>query len=266
MKNILIIFLGTLLQISCSNGQPYYPEQKSEISDDLYSKCIKKLKKAYEEDNYYSIAFNVASLKGSYEVVAANLQKAFNTDSTFCNTIYDLQNTADEGFYQSLYRYDTILFKSLLTKCDQRKNQTTYADYKIANQLRNEEFQRQQPQIDSNKVNYPLIAELTRIRNDDQDLRIKLNGMNLKEEDRLKWQKSQDSLDSVNLEKIKSILQEYGYPKPEAVGYELSKVPFFVIHHQPSLEVRAKYRPILEENCDDALMVMFDKRTTSLYK
>lgn len=255
-----------LLQISCIDRQPYYPEQQPDMPDEIYSMCISKLKNAYEKESYYSIAFYVASLKGSHEVVAANLEKAFNTDSSFCNAIYDLQNTADEGFFQSLYRYDTLLFKSFLTKCDERKNQTTYADYKIAYQSRTEEIKRQQPQIDPNKVNYPLIAELTRIRSDDQDLRMKLNGMNLKEEDMLKWQKSQDSLDSVNLEKIKSILHEYGYPKPESVGYELSKVPFFVIHHQSSLEVRAKYRPILEENCDGALMVVFDKRTASLYK
>ncbi len=266
MNKILLILNVILFIVSCKDESHFLPEQSQEVSDEVYEMCIRNLKNAYATQDYYKIAFNIASLKGPRKIVEDNLNKAFLEDSTFCSLIYDIQNLADEGFFQSVYRYDTILFKQFLNKCNQRIGQETLADFKENYLSKSLELAEQQPQIDSALIDKDIIKKLEKIKEDDQVFRRKLSSLNVSDDNRKRWQRSQDSLDKLNLEKVLEIIKLKGYPKPESVGYEPSRVPFIVLHHQSSIEIRKKYRSLLNENCSEGEMVLYDKYTNMLLK
>jgi hypothetical protein len=48
--------------------------------------------------------------------------------------------------------------------------------------------------------------------------------------------------------KVDAILNEYGYPKKEMVGYDLASTVWLVLHHQSDIMVRDKYQRIIEAN------------------
>lgn len=262
MKYIYISFLFLLM--SCKKNKNYVPLQPQEMSDALYSTCVDKLKKACRNNDFYDIAFYIASLEGDRADVANNLEKAFEFDSNMCNEIFDIQNFANQGFFQSIYRYDTLLFKKYFTKCNSRENAPLFLDYmNEVNRSYNEKLA-SRPQIDSMLRDDELIIELTKIGENDQHYRKLVSGLNNSQSDMDNWYSEMVKLDSINLIKIDSILKLKEYPKPESVGYELSRVPFFVIHHQPLVPIRLKYRNYLEKNCNSGLMSMFDRRTKEL--
>ena len=265
MSNIIWVFCLYCFVLSCKNSQPYFPDQHPQVSDHIYEMCTNNLKKAYETKNNYLIAYNIACLKGDKDPVIKNLEMAFKKDSSFCEYIYHYQKIAEEGFFESFYRYDTLLFKSFFDKCDQRGVNKTFAAYMEKEQRDYDAMKQMQPQIDSALMDKKLIAELTLIEEDDQRFRKLLGAMNVSEENRKIWKNSMDSSDAVNLGKIEAILNTKGYPQPEVVGYDLSQVPYLVIHHQSSVEVRLKFRPLLAGNISEGLMMMYD-RYTNIFK
>ncbi len=266
MNNIIWVFCLCSFVLSCKNSQPYFPEQHPQVSDHIYEMCTNNLKKAYETNNNYLIAYNIACLKGDKDPVIKNLEIAFKKDSSFCESIYHYQKIAEEGFFESFYRYDTLLFKSFLDKCDQRGGNRTFEAYMAKEQREYDAIKKMQPQLDSSLMDKSLISELTIIQEDDQKYRRLMAAMNVSEFDKKRWEVSRDSLDRVNLKKIVSILNSKGYPQPEVVGYDLSQVPYLVIHHQSSVEVRLKFRPLLAGNISEGLMMMYDRYTNIFIK
>jgi len=250
--------------MSCTKNRNYIPLQSQEMSDALYSTCVEKLKKAYSNNDFYNIAFYIASLEGDRSYVVNNLEKAFDLDTSMCNEIFIIQDLANQGFFQSIYRYDTLLFKKYYEKCNSRTNGPLFIDYlNERDRIYNEKLA-SRPQLDSMQKDDALIIELTKISENDQYYRKLVSGLNNSQSDLDNWYHQMSILDSINLIKIDSILKIKEYPKPESVGYKLSRVPFFVIHHQSSIPLRLKYRNYLEENCNSGLMSMFDRRTKEL--
>lgn len=266
MKESLFVVFICMFCLSCQNAQQYIPGHNPAVSDYVYDMCTRNLEKAYKENNNYLIAYNIACLKGKKEPVIKNLEIAFEKDSSFCEHIYYYQKIAEEGFFESFYRYDTLLFKSFFDKCDQKGGNKSFAAYMAKEQRDYDAMKKMQPQIDSALMDNKLISELTLIEEDDQRFRKLLGAMNVSEFDKKRWQISMDSSDAVNLKKIEAILNTKGYPQPEVVGYDLSIVPYLVIHHQSSVEVRVKYRSLLAANSNDGLMMMYDKYTEIMIK
>ncbi len=98
-------------------------------------------------------------------------------------------------------------------------------------------------QLDKN-----LVAELAKIKKDDQDLRLQLNtirkdkGLNSAEEKEL-W-KQINSNDSVNVVKISNLIDQKGWLSPAQVGFLGNQTLFLVIQHA-SLTVQQKYLPMM---------------------
>jgi len=100
------------------------------------------------------------------------------------------------------------------------------------------------------KLNKPLIRLLKDIDKDDQKYRNKIDKTEKKyglESKQMKdlW-KIIDETDSINLIKIKSILDQYGWLGPDVIGYDGNSTIFLVIQHSDTA-IRAKYLPIMRE-------------------
>jgi hypothetical protein len=100
------------------------------------------------------------------------------------------------------------------------------------------------------KLNKPLVALLDTIYNEDQSDRSKIDSL----AKQFGWQSIQvDSLlrkmnhqDSINLVKIKGIIDTYGWLGPDEVGKQGAQTIFLVIQHADSL-TQTTYLPILRD-------------------
>lgn len=102
--------------------------------------------------------------------------------------------------------------------------------------------------------NQELIAELDTIYRDDQDLRKEYGAVELKfgaesPEVRAHIQKIVEN-DSINLIKVKSILDEYGWPGPDIIGRKGNSALFLVIQHA-DLETQEQYLPMMRDAVED---------------
>lgn len=102
------------------------------------------------------------------------------------------------------------------------------------------------------EANYdkPLQAELLTILEEDQKYRVQMNeiqkkfGQDSKEMNEL-W-KMTDQKDSINLLKVKKILDEKGWVGKDKVGAQANSALFLVIQHS-DLETQKKYLPMMKE-------------------
>ncbi len=100
------------------------------------------------------------------------------------------------------------------------------------------------------KLNKPLIAELDTISDNDQKYRAKINdikqnyGSESKEMKAL-WQTIHEN-DSIDLQKVKTILDRDGWLGPDVVGEEGNATLFFVIQHSDH-KTQEKYVPMMRE-------------------
>lgn len=97
-------------------------------------------------------------------------------------------------------------------------------------------------------LNKPLVARLDSIYLDDQGLRMKIqeieekNGPGSKESKDL-WEQIERS-DSINLTKVKAILNQYGWLGPDVIGNQGSSTLFLVIQHA-DLKTQEAYLPMM---------------------
>lgn len=99
-------------------------------------------------------------------------------------------------------------------------------------------------------LNFSLMKEMKEIRARDQSIRQKLQEV----AERHGWDSKQvqslnDSIraiDSINLQRVIAIFDQYGYPGKTLVGETQSTTAFLVIQHSP-METIEKYFPLIEE-------------------
>jgi len=100
------------------------------------------------------------------------------------------------------------------------------------------------------KLNKPLVALLDTIYNEDQSDRLKIDSL----AKQFGWQSKQmDSLfrkmshqDSINLVKVKRIIDTYGWLGPDEVGKQRAQTIFLVIQHADS-STQTTYLPVLRD-------------------
>lgn len=264
LKQIILIIV--YVNFGCKESSNFIPEQDGETSDYIYEMCVNNLRQAYSTENDYLIAFNLTCLNGPNKLVKKHLQKAFQNDTSFCNSLYESQNLADQGFFETFYKYDTLMFRHFMYKCNHKEGEPTYYDFRKIYDDERIKMKEIGIQIDSSIMDKGLIDKLELIHEDDQKYRKLLSGMNISSIDKKLYENARDSLDSINLYKIVEIIKTKGYPQPEVVGQKLSDVTFLVIHHQKSVGIRNKYRSLLAKNTNAGLMMMYDRYTEIFVK
>ncbi len=231
MKKQILIFLIGLLLFNLSFGQ----------RPNNYLQLIKEAKELYKNKEFeksgkkFSEAFFV---NGNHGIVS---HRYYATYSWF------FANEIDSAFSQlfeitkseNINIYDKILADSNLLPLhsDKRWNEVK------------ELFKARVEEIDSKKNN-KLIAILDTIHQDDQKYRKQKRELEKKygrdsEEMKAHWKKIGEK-DSINLIKVKKILDEYGWLGSDIIGRQGNLTLFLVIQHS-DLETQLKYLPKLRE-------------------
>jgi hypothetical protein len=99
-------------------------------------------------------------------------------------------------------------------------------------------------------LNKPLVLELDGIYDEDQKYRQQMDDVGKKygwESDEMKalWKKANQA-DSINLVKVKAILDKYGWLGPEVIGGQGNSTLFLVIQHSDQ-KTQEKYLPMMKE-------------------
>ncbi len=230
MKKIilLVISLASLSPVFAQNNERHVYKSLTRKADSLY------LTKDYKNSALtFSSAFqryhNLATARDRYDA-ACSWSQANYPDSAFSN----LQLIAANGSYTS---YDHIIVDADLN--------SLHADKRWAPLL--VIIQKNKDKAEAN-YNKPLTKELDSIYDDDQSGRQQIQAIENKYGDNSKemnalWAAMGKS-DSINLIKVKAVLDKYGWVGPEVVGSKGNATLFLVIQHADSL-TRDKYLPMM---------------------
>jgi hypothetical protein len=263
--DVIVSFVVSIIFFfQCRTAPSYIPERHENISLTDYNKYKDKLLQAYQKKDDYSVAVQLANLKASNNLVFKQLNQAVNKDVACCNAIFEMQNIAEQGFFQNLYKADTVQFKQVIGLCLQKLGKNAYDDYLKQYQKEVEIYQKSKPQIDSSSMKRDLILILQKINDDDQKYRRELSDFRITEAEKNSFSKLQNKLDSSNLIRVDSILTNHGYPRPQEVGFDLSMTIFLVLHHQSNIAVREKYLPIIRDKLSENQIELFVNRTQTI--
>jgi len=86
------------------------------------------------------------------------------------------------------------------------------------------------------------------IYNSDQSLRNKFSSSNFNAQETHEFWKEAGKTDSINLIKIDSYLQQFGYPDTINYSEQANDAPWYVIQHCPKLKIRTKYYLLIKES------------------
>ncbi len=228
-KNILIA--GLVVSVNFSYAQ----------NTDEYSKLIRKADSLYNKQEYkksgetYSAAFKSLGWKGTTNDrynAACTWALANVPDSAFFN----LERAAKMGGYKNYQHLISDEDLQTLHK-DKRWNPLT-------------ELVKQNKEKAEANLNKVLVAQLDTIYLEDQSYRIQAMSIQKKhgassKEFRDIW-KIANEKDSINLIKIRAILDKYGWLGADVVGEQGNTTLFLVIQHA-DLKTQEKYLPIMRE-------------------
>ena len=263
---IISIFIVTAFFIffSChsSNDEIYIPDRVESLSESRYNKFHTLLLEAYEQNDNYSIGFQLCNLQVKGSRPYDHFLMAIKEDISHCESIFSMQNLADKGFYRTQYKTDTLKFKMLFDFCLNELGSDAYTKYETKTKNREKDFKNSFPKLDSTKLDQNLIFALKEIRLRDQKYRAKMADFRIINKQELFEFQSQ--LDSINLISVDSIINNTGYPRYENVGYPLDKTVFMVLHHQGNVAVRKKYFNMLNKHFSLEEIDLFNTRTNQI--
>lgn len=96
------------------------------------------------------------------------------------------------------------------------------------------------------RLDRPLIAVLDTIFKADQDFILKNKGWDFNSPEWKAWSKAWGETDSVNLIKVTNIINKYGWPGEDIIGWSGSSTLWVVIQHS-TLENQEKFLPLMRE-------------------
>jgi hypothetical protein len=227
---ILLVCLSVVSLFAKSQGFPIH-----------YYRFVHKGDSLYQAKNYqasgmaYSNGFKVAKGTGT------------STDRYNAACSWALANVPDSAFASLEY---------LVKKLDYSNSSRLFRDMDLMSLFPDKRWLPLLQRVNGNRIvaeaayNMPLVKELDTIDRDDQNGRLKLDsvqkkfGINSKELNGL-WA-TINVKDSVNLVKVETILNLYGWLGPDVVGRAGNMTLFLVIQHADK-DTRAKYLPMMRE-------------------
>ena len=252
-----ILFLCVVLFLcSCKTeiAKPI-PEKHPDLSKGKYDKYLELLKEAYETNNNFNAAVQLANLKGDVSSTYQLLKLSVKEEPSNCDKIYDWYYLySRHNFGVNILRYDTTEFKKIVSYCDDLDQNNSYQAYAKMKDEEEKQAEESKAVEDSTNFNMELVAELKQIYDDDQGIRNKVMEKNISPELEKELIKEMQIIDSINLEKIDKIFKEHGYPSRDLVGKTGNFTPALIIHHSKTLETRYKYLPFLEKAVEDGLL------------
>ncbi|MGZ4036749.1 MAG: DUF6624 domain-containing protein, partial [Bacteroidia bacterium] len=219
----------------------FVKQARSQSVAQIYSVLVKKADslykiKSYKESAYaYSAAFKSNSWKGMAEdryAAACSYAMAHIPDSAFFN----LFRLTEKLMYSD---YRRVTNDPDLDPLHKDKRWTLLLEKLLANKEKKEEG-----------YNKKLVTELDSIYQEDQKYRLQMDEIGKK----YGWQSKEmiflwgiaRTKDSINLIKVKAILDTYGWLGPEVVGQQGNTTLFLVIQHSDQ-KTQEKYLPMMRE-------------------
>lgn len=248
---VIVVFI-----CSCKNEvtKPI-PEKHPDLSQGKYEEYLSLLKEAYNTNNHFSAALQIANLKGDKRSAYQLLYLAIEEEPNICDKIYEYYWLYDRhNFRMNILKFDTTEFKKVVSYCEELNQNNSYQGYAKMKDEEEKQAVENKPKEDSTNFNMVLVRELRQIDHDDQEIRNRVLEKNITPEVEKELIKKMQIVDSINLKKIDKIFKEFGYPSRELVGKEGNFTPALVIHHSNSLETRYKYLPFLEKAVEDGLL------------
>ncbi len=231
MKKLIFILLFVLTGVA----------SYAQISPDRYNELLKKADRFYRLKNYKTSAQTYS------QAFKLNRWKASSNDRYNAACVWALAGVPDSAFFQ-------------LNEIIKKGNYTNYEGIKTDHDLKSlQNDKRWKPLLEivqqnakkaEAKLNKPLISELDSINVDDQQYRSRIDdiksayGINSKEMKEL-WDKI-NKADSINLIKVKAILDRDGWLGPDIVGNAGNTTLFLVIQHSDQ-QTQEKYLPVMRE-------------------
>lgn len=234
MKNLPIIILAMCLLHLPILAQEPPPE---------YTKLIKKAFTLYEAKEYKKSAFTYSA------AVKSNGGKGYRDDRYNAACSWALAGYPDSAFY-NLNRIATMASYANYRHITTDKDLTSLHTDKRWSALL--VIVQQNKDKEEEKYNKPLVRQLDSIYTSDQSDREKMEELtktvglksNFKEIKALR--ESIIRNDSINLLKVKAILDQYGWLGPDVIGQEGNTTLFLVIQHS-DLATQEKYLPMMKE-------------------
>ena len=230
MKKIilLVISLASISSVFAQNNELYAYKTLTKRADSLYlAKDYKN--SALTFSNAFKRYHKLATVRDRYDAACSWSQASF-PDSAFSN----LQLIASNGSYTN---YDHIIVDEDLISLHTDKRWSPLLTV----------IQKNKEKAEAN-YNKPLTKELDSIYDDDQNGRQQIQAIENKYGDNSKemnalWAAMGKS-DSINLIKVKAVLDKYGWVGPDVVGSKGNDALFVVIQHADSA-IRDKYLPMM---------------------
>lgn len=231
MKHTLLIlaFLFTK-QLSNAQGVPNEYFDLVKIADSLY-----RIKDYKNSANKYSDAFKANSWKG------------YSSDRYNAACSWALASVPDSAFFQ-LNKIATLMNYSNYNHITNDSDLISlHKDIRWKNLIEKIKLNKDKEEVNYNK---PLIAILDSIYIEDQKYRSQINDINKKHGWKSKEMKSHwkiiNEKDSINLIKVKQILDQYGWLGADVVSDQGNSTLFLVIQHS-DLATQEKYLPMMRE-------------------
>lgn len=239
----IIVFL--LFALNCSAQTRYYPTKPSDMVQGKYDYYKIMLDTAYEQNDLYNQGVAFANMGETKEIVYKTLNQAVEYNPRRCYDVHTFNNLLlDHNFTTTLTKLSLEDWQKLCAKCltimDSTEFNRLYAEALDKNQTRRKRFF----DMDSSKLNLPLMNRLSEIKKKDQLYRNQMAWATPEQTKEL-WDK-QNQADAENLTDIENIINTYGFPGKSLVG-DKCDVAILVLHHQPKIEVHEKYLSVIEE-------------------
>ena len=174
---------------------------------------------------------------------------------------YAMSNNLDAAFKQLFYIADGSNYKLVFYTPTREDLVTDSLLFPLHKDKRWEELlqaiDERHALIDS-KLNHTLIKEIEEMKIDDQKYRNEFYetrdkyGVDSKQVKKL--QKGGLKMDSANFIRLEKIVDEYGWPGIDVIGFHTSYSLFLVIQHQ-DIEIQQKYLPLVKESFEEGKFI-----------
>ena len=210
-------------------------------NEEKYSYFIKKADSLYKVKDYKSSAFAYSSAFKAYG------WKGTGNDRYNAACSWALAGVPDSAFFNLMKLAAVLKFSSYSRVTSDKDFESLYENKRWKEIL---ELIKQNKDKAEASLNKPLVYELDTILIEDQKYRMQIEevqkkyGWDSKEIKEL-W-KIANEKDSINLIKVKAILNKYGWLGPDVIGNEGNSTLFLVIQHS-NLKTQEKYLPMMRE-------------------
>lgn len=231
--SVLIVITISFLSINLGFGQ----------DRTKYFELVKKAKSLYEAQDYQQSA---EKYKAAFDQLDG---KAYFNDRYNAACSYALAKDVENSFYHLFYLAENpnVKYRNLKHISTDTDLEILYADERWNKLIEMVKANKQEYEKD---LDQPLVAQLDTIYQLDQNYRRQISEIEKKygrssEQMKAHWKLIQKT-DSLNLIKVKKILDERGWLSPKIIGKRGNSTLFLVVQHA-DLETQQKYLPMMRE-------------------